>query len=138
MLPAETAPQPRGAALSRRNRTGLGFAAVLGAAELAGPALPIPSFSRSGPVAATLAFGMLLGAITVVSVVVLLTTRSRTALRVVAASRLLSLLSAIPAFFRDVVPPGLVVVSSLWVLLNLLAVELMVEPRRAPVRPWRG
>ncbi|ONH26564.1 hypothetical protein BL253_24205 [Pseudofrankia asymbiotica] len=127
-----------GATLSRRNRAGLGFAVVLGAAELAGPALPIPSFARSGPVAATIAFGTLLGAITMVSAVALLTTRSRTALRVVAASRLFSLLSAIPAFFRDVVPPGLVVVAALWVLLNLLAVELMVEPRQASTRPGRG
>jgi hypothetical protein len=125
-------------ALSRRNRAGVGLATTLGVVELAGPALSIPTFAKSGPVAATLAFGALLGAITLVGVVVLLTTRSRTAFRVVAASRLFSVITAIPAFFRDIVPPGLVLLSALWVLANLLAVELMVEPRRAQLLTGRS
>ncbi|OHV35264.1 hypothetical protein BCD49_04760 [Pseudofrankia sp. EUN1h] len=124
--------------LSRLNRAGLGLATALGVLNLAGPALPLPSFAASGPVAATLAFSVLMGVITVVSVVILLTTRSRTAFRVVAASRMFSVLTAIPAFFRDVVPSGLVVSAALWVLVNVVAVELMVEPGRAPLRLRRS
>lgn len=121
-------------ALSWRNRIGLGLAVLLGAVDLAGLALPIPSFAGSGPVAATLAFATLLGVITLVSIVVFHVSGSRTAFRVVAASRLFSVLSAIPAFFRDIVPPGLVLLAALWALLNLFAVVLMVEPQRTPAR----
>lgn len=135
--PAPAAHRPRSPELSARNEAGLALATLLGLCQFAGPALPIPSFARSGPVAASLAFGALMGAITVVGTVILIVTRSRTALRAVAASRMCSLLSAIPAFFRDVVPPGLVLMAAVWALTNLVAVELMVAPQRTP-RPRRS
>jgi hypothetical protein len=116
--------------LTRRNRIGLGICAVLAVADLAGLAMVGGTDSDAvGPPSAVLVAGAVLGAITLVAVVSTWRTGSRAGSRVVAGTRILSAFGALPAFFVDDVPAGLVASAGAGVAVTLVAVWLVLSPR---------
>ncbi len=119
-------------ALTRRNRIGLGLAGVLGVLDLVDV---VPAMSRtsdvshaSGPPLAEALVGAVFGVITVIAVSYSWRTGRRIGSRVVAGSRVLSALIALPAFFLGV-PAVLVAVASFFVLLSALSVGLVLSRR---------
>ncbi|OHV35265.1 MULTISPECIES: hypothetical protein [Pseudofrankia] len=114
--------------LRRRARAGLAVAAVLGVADLLVLGLPGSAVDGDKPPASVLVFGALMGVVTLGCLVVAPARRSLVAVWVVAASRVLSGLGAVPALFTAGVQPGLMALAAAWVVLNLLTVCLLVAP----------
>jgi hypothetical protein len=81
-----------------------------------------------------LAIGLVVGLITLVAIVPAGRTGSRTALRVVAGTRIVSAILSLPAFFVDV-PAGIKVGSAVAFALTVVCVVLVLAPadRRVPV-----
>jgi len=73
-----------------------------------------------------------LGVITVVAVVIAWRTLRRGAIRIAAGARIISALTALPAFFVDV-PAGLKAAVGIFVLVTAAAVAMMLSPARRPV-----
>ena len=120
--------------LSRRNRAGLVLAGLLGLADAASLLFTTPE-GEVGPPLAVLAVGTVVGLVTLAAVVAAWRTGSRTALRVTAGSRIVSVILGLPAFLVDEVPPALVAVSAVGTALTVVAVVLVLAPagRPAPV-----
>lgn len=126
-------------ALSLPNKIALGLAVVLGLLDLiggllvastgVGPGTP----DEVGPPLAVLLAGSVLGLITVVAVAYTWRSRSRVGARIVAGSRILSALTALPAFFVADVPPALVTIAATTTVLTIVTVGLVLS-RRAPQR----
>jgi hypothetical protein len=117
------------AAASTRNKVGLVLAALLGLADLVGMlATPEPASGEQGPPAAVLVAGGVLGIVTIAAAVWTWRTGNRVGSRVVAAARVLSAVSALPAFFVEDVPPGLVAMASAGVVLTVVTVWLVLSP----------
>jgi len=117
------------AALSTRNKAGLVLAALLGVADMVGVvATPEPSAGEQGPPAAVLIAAAVLGIVTIVAAVWTWRTGNRVGSRVVAATRILSAVGALPAFFVEDVPAGLVAVAAAGVVLTVVAVWLVLSP----------
>jgi hypothetical protein len=126
-----TAPQTAPwAPLSKINKTGLVLAFLLGLVDLAGPFQPTPD-GQVGPPYAILLLGGLLGLITVVAVVVAWRTAKRGAIRLVAGARIISMITALPAFFVDV-PAWVKVLVGIVVILTIATVAMMLTPARRP------
>ena len=125
-----TVAQQAPAALSKVNKAGLVLAFLIGIADLVGPFQPTPD-GEVGPPYAILLLGGALGLITVGAVVVAWRTARRGAVRVAAGARIISVITALPAFFVDV-PAGLKVVVGIFVLLTVAAVAMMLTPTRRP------
>ena len=70
-----------------------------------------------------------MGVITVVAVVIGWRAARRSALRVAAGARILSAITALPAFFVDV-PAALKLLVSVFVVVTVVAVVLMLAPAR--------
>ena len=117
--------------LTTRNKVGVVLAVLLGLGDIAGlAALDVtPEPGEAGPPDAVLVFGAVLGVVTIVAGVLAWRRRSRGGLRVAAATRLLSGVLALPAFFVDGVPAPLVVASAVGLIVTLLAVTLLVSRR---------
>ena len=78
----------------------------------------------------------ILGAVTLVFVVIAWLRRSRGAIRIVAGTRILSAVTALPAFFAG--PPApFVIAAAVLVTVTAIAVALMLSPARRPV-PIQG
>jgi hypothetical protein len=122
---------PTTAALTTRNRVGVVLAVLLGLADLGNLALlgATPAPGEQGPPDAVLVFGAVMGLVTVVAAVFAWARRSRAGLRVAAASRLLSALGSLPAFFVDGVPNGVVVLVAVGLVVTLATVALLVSRR---------
>ena len=119
--------------LSTRMKIGLALAAVLGLVDVAGLFSPTPDGEEGPPYEILLICGAL-GVLTLSAVVAAWRTGSRTAARVVAGSRIVSALLALPAFFVDI-PTALLVLVSVSVVLTAVSVVLVLAPaeRRVPV-----
>ena len=70
--------------------------------------------------------------ITIVAVVIAWRTGRRGAARIAAGARIVSMVTALPAFFAGV-PAGLLLIVSLLVVLTIACVALMLLPSRVPV-----
>jgi len=118
--------------LSTKNKVGLVLAGLLGLFDL-------PSFLQStpegetGPPFGILVLGSICGAITVVAVVVAWVKDHRGAVRVAAGARIVSMLTALPAFFVDV-DAGLKILVTAVVVLTVVSVVLMLSPARQGAR----
>jgi hypothetical protein len=116
---------------SKLNKAGFVLAAVLGVLDLSAPSQPTPD-GEAGPPFAILLIDCLLGLITIVAVVIAWRTGRRGAARIAAGARIVSMVTALPAFFAGV-PAGLLLVVSLLVVLTITCVALMLLPSRVPV-----
>ncbi|WP_375430542.1 hypothetical protein [uncultured Friedmanniella sp.] len=125
----DAAPAVR-APFSRANKAGLVIAALLGLSDVISLASPTPS-GEVGPPTAILALDAVLGLITVVAVVVAWRSRSRGLVRLAAGARILSLITALPAFFAGVAP-ALVALVAGFTVVTVAAVVLMLLPPRRP------
>lgn len=118
-----------GAALSTRNRVGLVLAAVLGLFDVVGVfATPDPGPGEQGPPTAVLVGGGVLGLVAIVAAIWTWRTGNRIGSRVVAATRIVSAVSALPAFFVEGVPAGLVALAAVGVVLTVVTVWLVLSP----------
>ena len=117
--------------LSTANRIGLGLAVVLSLMDLVALLFPTPP-GEVGPPYVVLVFSAVLGVVTLAAVVVAWRSGSRGGLRIVAASRVLSAITALPAFF--VGPPAwIVIVVAVTVVLTIACVLLVLTPARSSV-----
>jgi hypothetical protein len=117
--------------LSKINKVGLVMAFLLGLADVSAPFQPTPD-GEAGPPFAILVLDGVLGLITLVAVVIAWRTLRRGAIRVAAGARVISVITALPAFFVDV-PPFLKVLVGVFVLLTAATVAMMLTPTRRPV-----
>ena len=119
------------APFSLPNKIGLALAALLGAADVGAAFFPTPP-GEVGPPQAILVLDSILGALTLVAVVVAWRSRNRGLVRLAAGARILSMITALPAFFAGV-PAFLVALVSLFVVLTITAAVLMLLPPRRHV-----
>ena len=114
--------------LGLKNKTGLVLLGVLGLADMTSIALiGQQSPGEPGPPAAVLVFAAVMGVVTVAAVIYTWRTRDRLGARIVAGSRLLSALTALPAFFVDDVSPGLVAGAGAGVVVTLVGIWLLLS-----------
>jgi hypothetical protein len=118
----------RPAPLLTRNKVGLGLLGLLGLVDCLSVLQPTPD-GEVGPPFGILVLDSLLGLVTIVFVVVALRTRSRGAIRIVAGARIVSVLTAVPAFFAGV-PAGIVIAVALVVVVTFVGVVLALTPAR--------
>jgi hypothetical protein len=111
-----------------RVRVGLVLAAVLGVGDVISAFFPTPD-GQVGPPLAIVLLGGVLGLATLAAVVVAWRTGRRGALRVIAATRVLSAISALPAFFVDI-PPAIKLLAAIAVVLTVVCVVLVLAPAR--------
>jgi hypothetical protein len=123
----QTAPAPP---LSKVNKAGLVLAFLLGLADMSAPFQPTPD-GEVGPPFAILLLGGVLGLITVVAVVIAWRTSRRGPIRIAAGARIISVITALPAFFVDV-PASVKVLVGIFVLLTVATVTMMLAPARRP------
>ena len=116
---------------SKLNKAGLVLAFLLGLADMTAPFTPTPD-GEVGPPFAILVLDAVLGLITVVAVVVAWRTARRGAVRIAAGARIISMITALPAFFVDV-PAALQAVVGVFVVLTIACVAMMLTPSRRPV-----
>jgi hypothetical protein len=133
MVTVESTPTPtRPRRLTTGNKVGLVLAALLAVGDVTGPFTPMPADGdQAGPPMAVLIAGAVLGVITLVGVVWTWRTGSRPAARVVAGTRILSALSALPAFFVGGVPGVVVLIAATGILLTALTCFLVLRPARS-------
>ncbi len=114
--------------LTSTNRTGLMIAGGLGVLDVVSVFIfPTGSDTEPGPPVGIVVLGVLLGLLTVGLALRALRTGSRPLIRAVAGTRILSVITALPAFFVDVdawIKASVAVV----VLLTVTAVVLMFRP----------
>ena len=118
--------------LSTKNKVGLVIAALLGLADITAPFTPTPE-GEVGPPFGILVLDAVLGVITVVAIVIAWRQLNRSAIRVAAGARIVSMLTALPAFFVDV-PAGVKIGVTVFVLLTVVSVVLMLSPARQTTR----
>ncbi len=112
-----------------RQRVGIGIGALLSLISLPSILTPTPE-GETGPPIAILALGTVLGLVGLVAAF-LAWRGNRGALRVLAGTVIVNMLTALPAFFVDV-PAWLKLGVGVTVLLALAAVVLMFTPDRQP------
>jgi hypothetical protein len=132
-------------------RTGLVIAALLGVGDVVATFFPTPD-GEVGPPLPILLLGAVLGVVTIAAAVVAWrggrrgrpteepaaggvgSSDKRGALRIVAGTRVLSAITALPAFFVEI-PPGLKLAAAVGVVLTVVCVVLLLAPagRRAPL-----
>jgi hypothetical protein len=122
--------------LSRAQRVGLALAALLSLVSIPSVLLPTPE-DAEGPPMSVLVLSTLLGVIGLVAAVVALRSASRTAIRIVAGSLIISMLSGLPAFFVDVAA-WMKLLSAITTLLTLTIVVLILRPVRRQERELQG
>jgi hypothetical protein len=117
---------------STLNKAGLVLALLLGLADVTTPFQPMPDGAQAGPPAAIMWLDSVLGVITVIAVVVAWRTGRRGAVRIAAGARIVSLLTALPAFFVDV-PASVQAIVAVFGVLTIACVAMMLAPSRQPV-----
>jgi hypothetical protein len=121
-------PKKENIMLSTKNKIGLVIAGLLGLADI--PAALVPTADGEvGPPYAILVLGSILGVVTVVAVVIGWTKANRGAIRVAAGARIVSVLTALPAFFVEV-PWFIKLLVTAAVVLTVISVVLMLSPAR--------
>ena len=120
-----------------RNKIGLVLAGLLALGDVTSPFTDLsnPSPGEQGPPMPVLAVGAVLGVITLVALVYTWRTGNRVGARVVAGSRILSVMLALPAFFVGGVPAGIVVLVAVIVVITLLTVWLVLARPAEPADP---
>lgn len=119
--------------LSLKNRIGLGLAGVLGLGDTLGAVIaPQPGPGEDGPPFAVLVAGLVLGLITLVAVVYTWRARSRVGGRIVAGSRILPMIIGLPGVFFDRIPPVVVLLTSVNVVVTVIAVGLVLSRSGEP------
>ncbi|MFF4832919.1 hypothetical protein [Streptomyces sp. NPDC001315] len=120
--------------LTRKNKVGLALAGVLGLLDTANFLdIPAGDSDAAGPPAAVLVADGVLGLITVVAVLYAWRTANRTGSRVVAGSRILSAITALPALFVSGVPAWVVALVAVFVVLTVVVTALVLSrPAPAP------
>ena len=117
---------------STANKVGYVLAILLALADLVSAVVPPTSPGEPGPPLQVLLVGAVFGVLTLGGAWLGWARRSRVGARVVAASRVLSLLLALPAFFVDGIPTGIVVLVSVLTVTAIAAVVLvLLRPRAA-------
>jgi hypothetical protein len=114
--------------VSTRTRVGLALAALLGVADVVSAFFPTPD-GEVGPPLPIVLLGGVIGLATLAAVVVGWRSGGRGALRIVAGTRVLSAITALPAFFVDV-PAWLKLVVAVAVVLTVVCVVLVLSPAR--------
>jgi hypothetical protein len=117
--------------LTTRNKVGLVLAALLAVGDIAAVGSPTPD-GETGPPIAILIFSAVCGVVTLVATIPAWRSGERSALRVVAGTRILSAITALPAFFVDI-PAGLVALTAVFVILTVVAVVMVLTPARQPM-----
>ncbi|MGZ5406680.1 MAG: hypothetical protein ACXWXF_07070 [Aeromicrobium sp.] len=119
--------------LTRQNKIGLALAGLLGLADIPSILQPTPD-GEVGPPLAVLALGTVCGIVTVAAVILAWVKANRGAIRIAAGARILSMLTALPAFFVDV-PAAIKALVAVMVIVSMTSVVLMLSPARrsAPV-----
>ncbi|MFF4762002.1 hypothetical protein [Streptomyces sp. NPDC001292] len=119
-------------ALTRKNKVGLVLAGLLGLLDMSNFfMLPEPDSDTQGPPTAVAIADGVLGVITVLAVLYTWRTLNRTGSRVVAGSRILSVVSALPAFFVSGVPAAVVALVAVFTILSVVVIALVLT-RPAP------
>jgi hypothetical protein len=114
--------------VTTRTRVGLVLAALLAVGDVVSAFFPTPD-GVVGPPLPIVVLGGLLGIATLAAVVVAWRSGRRGALWIVAGTRVLSALTALPAFFVDV--PALVkLLVAVFVVLTIVSVMLVLTPTR--------
>jgi hypothetical protein len=127
-------PDPSGViavTFSKLNKAGFVIALLLGLSDLASPLQPTPA-GEVGPPFGILLIDALLGLITIVAVIIGWRTARRGAVRIAAGARIVSMVTALPAFFAGV-STGILLIVSLFVVVTIACVALMLLPSRTPV-----
>jgi hypothetical protein len=121
-----------GRVLSVKNKVGLVLAGLLGLADLSSPFLPTDESAEAGPPMGVLVADAVLGLITIVAVIYTWRTANRVGARIVAGSRIISVLTAVPAFFVPGVPAAVVALVAAVVVVTIATVMLVLaRPRPA-------
>ena len=111
-------------ALSTKNKAGLALAGLLGALDVASYFLsPEPGPGVVGPPKAILVLDLALGIITLIAVVLAFRSASKTLIGTTVIARILSALSAVPAYFVGV-PTNVVILVTAFIAATLLSVWL--------------
>lgn len=116
---------------SKLNKAGFVIAFLLGLSDLASPLQPTPD-GEVGPPLIILIIDAVLGLITVVAVVHAWRTGSRGSVRIAAGARIVSMITALPAFFVGV-PAGIMLFVGFFVVVTIACVAMMLLPSRVPV-----
>ena len=122
-----TAAAPRPALLTR-NKVGLVILGLLGLSDFTSLGFDTPD-GEVGPPDAILYLDVALGVVTVIAVVVALVQRRRGAVRLAAGARVLSVLTAMPAFFAGVAPVVVALVAVVLVI-TVVGIILALSPGR--------
>ncbi|MGX4687794.1 hypothetical protein [Streptomyces sp. JNUCC 63] len=126
---SRTEPVP---ALTRKNKVGLVLAGLLGLLDVTNFFdLPAPDSDTQGPPTAIFIADGILGVITVLAVVYTWRTLNRTGSRIVAGSRILSVILALPALFVGGVPAVAVVLVAVFTVVSVVVIALVLT-RPAP------
>lgn len=129
----ETLLTPARHALGARLSTAHALAVVLAGLDLVTPSLMPADGEFSPGTGGILTLGVL-GLLTLVGVAAHLRTRRRAWLRVVAATRTISALTAVPAFVVDGVPPFYVLGAAVCVAATIVVVVLLLGPAKPAPR----
>jgi hypothetical protein len=121
-------PEKENIMLSTKNKIGLVIAGLLGLADIPAALMPTPD-GEVGPPFGILVVGSICGVITVIAVVIGWVKANRGAIRIAAGARIVSMLTALPAFFVDV-PAGIKILVTAAVILTVVSVVLMLSPAR--------
>jgi hypothetical protein len=117
---------------SKLNKTGFVLALLLGLGDLASPLMSGPPDAQAGPPLPILLLDALLGLITVVAVIWGWRAGRRGPIRIAAGARIVSMITALPAFFNPV-PAAIQLLVGFIVVVTIACVALMLLPSRVPV-----
>jgi len=115
---------------STANKVGLGLIALAGAANL----VPTPpgDDSHAGPPLFILIADAVLGVVMIVAAVHAWRKGNKAAVRLAAGAGILTILSALPAFFVDGVPKFIQVLVAVYSVVTIAAIALALAPAKSP------
>ena len=117
--------------ISGKQKAGLVIAGLISAGNVPSVLFPTPD-GEEGPPFMVLVLGTILGVIGLVAVVIAWRNNNQAAFRVAAGALVISIISALPAFFVDV-PAGIKLLVAVSVALTVLSIVLMFSTARRPV-----
>ena len=116
--------------ISGRQKAGLVIAGLLSLGNATSVLFPTPE-GEEGPPFLILVLGTILGVIGLVAIVIAWRNNNQAAFRVVAGTLVISVISALPAFFVDVAA-GIKILVAVSVVITVLAIVLMFSSPRRP------
>ena len=115
--------------LTTKNKIGLVLAMLLGLADLPNFFIPAGTDASPGPPRPVLVLGGICGVVTIAAVIIAWRKLNYGALRAAAGARIVSALTALPAFFVDV-DPGVKALAAVSIVITVISVVLMLSPAR--------